>query len=46
MPAGADRVLEDVKVIMTNTGGDVIVATAGEILPGAFRHGMMENEPG
>jgi len=46
MPAGADRVLEDVKVIMTNTGGDVVVATIGELLPGAFTREMMKGEPG
>ncbi len=35
---------EDIKVIMANTGGDVVVATIGEMLPRAFTRGMMEGE--
>ena len=46
MQAGTDRVREGVKVIIANTGGDVVMATAGELLPGAFTRGMMKGEQG
>ena len=37
---------ERVAVARTISDGDAVVATIGELLPGAFRCETMENEPG